>query len=266
MPDPILPILPKVTVQFFGICTHMTPQGNSEAPPHWGHRVVLVNARNPQDSPHPAIRSLNPHIARLQLKAKDVVGPLTARPWFPVIFNDGETIEWDLAGVLLSIENALPKSAATTIDCIPHLSACCLILSPAGPATYADDRAKTSCFFDFGDAEFEGRRHGDGASMGVLGIWTTDSPRLLVKNFGSDGEQIGIGILPGAEVSVSNIPIDSTADKEQDFFFHFLTAERFPEEIVLPPGSTCAKPLVTYNPPRHLGDITGPGCSNSAYP
>jgi hypothetical protein len=244
----------------------MGPHGNTDVPAHWGHRVVLVNARLPQESPHPAIRSLNPHIARLQIKAADIVGPVAARPWFPVVFNDGVTIEWELDGVFLSIVDELPMPGPNSGDCIPHLSACCLVLSPAGPATHADDRTKTSCFFDFGEAAFEGRLHGHGASMGLLTMATTATPAILVKNFGPDGEEVAIGIQPGTEVSVSNIPLNAHADKEQDFFFHFLTAETFPIGTVLPPGFTCPKPLVTYNLPRHLGDLTGPGCSNAGYP
>jgi len=257
----------KVKVQFFGICTHMGSQKFGAASVHWGHRVVLVNARHPKDSHEPKLRHLNPHVGRLQIKAKDITGPLPATPWFPIVFNDGETIEWDLDGVHLRVGGERPHPGSNSGNCIPHLGDLCVQLPPAGPATHVADREKASCFFDFGEATFEGKLHGQGASMGVLTVGTTGSPKLHVKNFGLEAQEVAIDICPGAEVSVSNIPLDPKADKKNDFLLHFLAAEQFPLGAIIPPsGFLCTEPVETYNLPLHLGDITGPGCSNSSYP
>jgi hypothetical protein len=266
MSEPIEPIGFTVNVQFFGICTHLGPGGNLNVPAHWGHRVVLVNARHPKENPHPVIRKLLPHVARLQIKTADLTGPAAARDWFPIVYNDGETIVWDLHGVVLGLAGELPAGGSNSGDCIPHLSACCFKLPPAGPATHVEDRTRTACFFDFASAQFEGKRHGQGASMGLLTVSTTATPAIVARNFGAGGQQVEIGIRPGTQVSVSNIPLDESLDKKQDFYFHFLVADRIPEGLVLPPGFTCTEELHTYNLPRHLGDLTGPGCSNAGYP
>jgi hypothetical protein len=256
----------EVKVQFFGICTHMEPQPHATVPAHWGHRVVLVNASDPKSNPDPRIQALNAHVARLQIKSADILGGAPATPWFPIVFNDGETIEWGLHGVVLGIGGALRLEAGSRMgDCIPHLRDCCIKLPSAGPATHEEDRGKTACFFDFPVAEFAGKLHGQGASMGVLTLHAAH-PTVEVRDFGLNGASLAFPIRAGAEVSVSNIPLDSHADKEEDFLLHFLAAEQMPVGPTIPPkGFTCAEPLRTYNLPRNLGDITGPGCSNSNY-
>jgi hypothetical protein len=259
----------SVKCQFFGICTHFRPESMPNAV-DWLHRVVLVNASDPEAfrSEQPRLADVGPHVARLQILAADLIGPPPATPWFPITFYDGLTVEWKLDGVTLSIGQAIPTvgTPSGVQSCIPSLSAYCGSpqISPAGPRSYEADKSKTACFFDFGSVNVEGRGIQGGAAVAVIPVFS-DNPTMMVKRF--DGETISFSIRAGSHISVSNLPEDKSVDKDQDFLLHFLTVHPFPLEAGYPTDSLgCLEMLETYNVPRHLGDGTVPGCSDSNYP
>lgn len=263
-----------VIAQFFGVCTHIGLVEFVElAEEGFGdHRVVLVNASDQAriDS-IPKLRQhhVNAHVARLQLKAADMLElPPPAAPWFPITYWDTVTVQWALNGVHLSIGNAVSNPTEIPMQCIPHLSHFAKPLPALGPATTGDDPVLTACHFDFPTSEFTGRRIGLGAAVGVLTVATIENEvptSIIVRQFGTQ-ETITIPIREGTEISVSNNPLDGTVEKDADFLLHFLATVEVPENATFPTRPPCPEPLHTYNPPLGGPDVTGPGCSNSTYP
>jgi hypothetical protein len=255
-----------VTVQFFGICTHLTPEVIPRSQPaDWYHRVVLVNASDPAAADPRHLSGVKPHRATLQLMRADLNGDPPAAPWFPIAFDDGNVIEWKLDGVSISVGGALPAGEPRGVAaCIPSLSDHMPIRPEAGRRSYQEDPALAACFFDFAPVVIEPRLFVD-AVIGVAYVFS-DEPSLVVKRFGSD-ESITIHLSGIGEVSLANIPDDPHDDADVDFLLHYLALESFPETPWAPSEKfTCAPRLETRNVPRRLADLTTPGCSNSNYP
>ncbi len=262
-----------VTVRFFGICTHFGADSMPplEPPITWYHRVVLVNASDPDSyrpaSPH--LDDVGPHKARLQLRKDDLVGELQVAPWFPITYYDGVIVEWALDGVILTMAEADPAPEPSGMaSCIPSLTKPLLGLPLVpGPRAYETNRAGTACFFDFDPVVVQPEVLKGGAVIAAIDVSSSKAPELVVTSF--DGATLRIPLQPGAEISVSNIPDDPKVDKDLDFILHYLAVNLFPADPWHPTEGfeNCAKPLQSKrNLPRNLPLLTTPGCSDSNYP
>lgn len=262
----------EIKVQFFGICTHMEPARNiigSVPPADSGRRVVLVNASSQEriDSfPELKRHQIKPHVALLQIAKGDLVGGPPAKPWFPIVDQPGESVIWELKGVSMTIRNSMPAIADERGLCVPHLSNFVPGRLPAaGPPTYDGVPEQAACYFDFPHSAYYGRTIQGGAVVGVLNVHVSGEPVIDVASF--TGERtVSIPVRPGAQISLSNIPLDAEADKDADFLLHFMLSETFPEGARFPTHTFQCGELDTYNLPTGLPRLTGPGCSNSNYP
>jgi hypothetical protein len=256
-----------VTIQFFGICTHLAPSVIPRSQPvDWYHRVVLVNALDPAAADPKHLGAVKPHHASLQLLRGDIQGEPPAAPWFPITFDDGNIVEWKLDGVTMSVGgHVIPAESPRGIaPCIPSLSDHMQIRPDAGRRAYQQDPSLAACFFDFKPVVIEPRIFVQ-AAIGVATVFT-EEPSLVVTRFGSD-ESLTIRLTGLREVSLSNIPEDSHDDDDSDFMLHYLALDTFPEEAWFPTATfDCAPHISTRNVPRRLADLTTPGCSNSNYP
>lgn len=264
-----------VTVQFFGICTHIESGSFDPPPADWAHRVVLVrgDARAIETHPQLRIHDLERHVATLQILTKDLVPgqPLPSKPWFEKTPGTGDVAIWTLDGVILRIANAA-ESKTTPISpdetCIPHLRHRCDHLPPLGRAAFGGDADLTYACFDFLRAPVEGRLFGQGASVGVVTVDVSGDSILEIRPIAGHDDPVVVVLRPNAEITVANIPPVGGMDREDDFLLHFLATECIPESATAPPPlaqSLCGK-LETTNPPANIDILTGPGCSNSNYP
>ena len=264
-----------VTVQFFGVCTHfpasaLAPLG--PVPPDFTHRVVLVNASDPRKLDHiPA--GVQPHVARLQLRKADLVA-VEARDWFPITFEDEETIEWHLGGVSITLgKEVIPLSAPPLpTNCIPSLSRYADNISGPGEMTVTADASKAACYFDFVQLmHLTGQKIEPGdAAAGLVEITSsTGGTDIVVTQFGT-GDTVTLTVKPGTPITVSNIPEEPKNETDVDFLLHFVTLAQFPADPRFPTKGemvdNCPSTLKLVNPPRFLADITTPSCSNSLYP
>jgi hypothetical protein len=274
-----LPPLPEwfVKVSFFGICTHIHPERDSET-----HDVVLVNASDKKRiDGHPSLKDkgITEHDATLQILRGDLVEEPEARPFLPIIYADKERVVWALDGVFLRIANAVRtvEGARQPPACIPHLENFCDGLTE--PRTLADGletRGDTACLVRYPSSPYVGQSHNPekradgGAAVGVVTIGCSALPAVHVGAFG--GGALSIPVKPGAEITVANIPKVFTSDKDADFLLHFLALgsipnkARYPGEGPSPFIQPCPEPVSTKNLPYNIGDGSTPGCSNSNYP
>jgi hypothetical protein len=265
-----------VTVQFFGICTHVESGSFDPPPTDWTHRVVLVRGDHRAIETHPQLRihAPEPHVATLQILTRHLVHgqPLPSTPWFRKTPDTGDVAVWTIDGALLRIANAeeskLTPITPTPADCIPHLKDRCTSLPRLGRAAFGGDAELTYACFDFLPAPVEGRIFGKGASVGVVTVDVSGDAILEIRPIAGDDEPVVVVLGPDAEITVANIPPTAGMDKEDDFLLHFLATEGIPDSATPPPAlhePACPK-LVTDNPPANIDILTGPGCSNSNYP
>jgi len=257
-----------VTIQFFGICTHIQPSVIPPSQPaDWYHRVVLVNASDPPAANPRHLSDVAPHHASLQLTRESFSGSPPETPWFRKTFDDGRKFEWKLDGVVMHVESALPaEQPRGTAPCIPSLSDHMQIRPDAGRRSYEEDPALASCFFNFAPVFIEPRIFVN-AAIAVTTLFA-EEPTLVIRRFRSL-EEVCIPLSGVGEVSLSNIPDDTSQDAPQDFLLHYLALDTFPDEAWRPPNEwifDCAPHVRTTNIPRKLRDLTTPGCSNSNYP
>jgi len=279
-------------VSFIGICTHIwEDQPNADPHPVWGHRIVMVNASNPDtinNNPNLNHYGIKPHFARLQIFNEDIVSIQGPAAFYP--FND--TMLLDLNGVTVQVVNNGLSTLAKEARCMPQLEAPALFGPPItgiapGPAVTMGLSALASCYFDFSFGHVLGtivdRAPADDrpAECGVI-LYKTDTigdPQILITPFegGSptlvtlrnskrdqQGDQPHIGML------LMNLP-KGQDDNEMDFLLHYLAANKIPENppLIFPPV-TCQKNPFSYGlfqrmPVPTAFDLSA-GCSASNLP
>lgn len=269
----------KVTVQFYGICTHVTLNDGT-------HRVILPNAgRERIDQHHVLARQrVQPHVARLQILKTDLS---SNTEWDAFRPDDQETVwTWTLDGVTLRINDAADVQPPAVPDggAFPSLNAYCCTPVELLPEYLRNEARATSqlaaCFFDFPKVTPLARMTPDGeeqyrATVGVVAVETierVEKPVISLRT--SSGVEVLLTVEDKAEITVYSYPEragSQSADKDADFLLHFLSATQIPARSWFPPAppwEECREAIVTRNPPLldARGTFTGPGCSNSNYP
>lgn len=261
-----------VTVQFFGICTHMM---NTPLP---GRRVVLPDARSADAlanhfwfRAHPFVE---PHLARLQLRKSDITTmSASGMAGFNAVAQDVDStvIVWDLNAVTLSIPNEDPGTLAV-LDSrplwnLPQLSVLTPDIGPPSSAVTVDEiPTRAAAFFDVVTGTWSNEAF-QKAFVATVHVNTLGTPVLRVGSFSRD-EHITISLAPDAIVSVSNLEKNKLSDDENDFALHYLILDRFPAN----PGIIKTAPPPTgkewSNIPISLQGAGGDtaSCSNSTYP
>jgi hypothetical protein len=255
----------SVTVQFFGICTHVTTPS--------GHRVILPKAGKAQIEEHKVLCRLGvqPHVARLQILTDDVVAHGGE------CIRDAQYSTWTLDGATLRIKDAsAPQrhSALPHDDAFPHLSAYWpdVTLLPEGDRDW-------DCLFDFPNVtpipmRMAKGKEGEHATVGVVKVDTPEKEPIIVVQ-PLVGVEFTIQVRFGTQVTVYSYPDTPVVeDKNADFLLHFLSTTDVPDAPFPPaePWKECTTVIDTKNLPAPLkadqvrGAFTGPGCSNSAYP
>ena len=263
-----------VRVQCFGICTHIKPPAIAPRFAGWGHRVVLVNASDPaRFAGHEKLDGIEAHVATLQILTTAMPGEVPDLPWFRLNPENDPCVspfvyEWLLEGVFLKFANGVDTddAAEEAENCMPRVQdyvANDLVLTTSSPRGYLADPDLTSCFVDLPRQRLVGRTLGE-ASVGVFHVRTDGPPVITVIGFG--GELVSFPVNPGAQISICNLPVNFSKDKDADFYLHMLLVPgSFPKTAGIPP-KTCFKELVTANGPLHTSQITTAACSNSNYP
>jgi hypothetical protein len=273
-PEPT-PEIHSVFVQFFGICTHISPDALTPPASGWTHRVVLVNASRPHELPIPRLRELEPHIATLQIVETDILDT-SGESAFSRASGRGDIPLHirNLHGVTMTIKNPVPRQSDTVPSgCMPSLSE--YVRSERRPLqvsrhAFETNPADTACFFDFTDVTpLVAYRLGE-AAFGTLQVFTSGHPVLEITPFGSELPSVAITLRPGAHISVCNLPEVDTKDSVDDFLLHYLIVDPFPfpDDLNWPPKrfDVSCPPLNPQNGPLSIQEITTAGCSNSNYP
>ncbi|MEA2463591.1 MAG: hypothetical protein QOJ98_1338 [Acidobacteriota bacterium] len=262
----------KVTVQFFGICTHVTL-----ADAEGSHRVILVNASKQDEiDKHELLKKekVKAHFARVQLEQGRFDG--TEHPWFRREAVTPEAVAWGLDGVVVSFDGATgvaPEGPGST-SCIPSLSKFThddLVLR----GRYGEaDESVTACLVDLPPVTVIGRNWEDGAAVGIVTLSFPEAPTMRVTPFDPLKTPVELVLRPGAVVTVSNYPkvMTPSTEKDPDFLLHFLATSHVPAHAWFPREPTgCIREPVPTNPPivekpAYAKGMSGPGCSNSTYP
>jgi hypothetical protein len=262
----------EVTVQFFGICMHVTLANADKS-----HRVILVNAssqRRINEHRLLAEHNVKPHFARLQLERGKFSGEVP--DWFPVAAESQDAIAWALDGAVLSFDGAFearPESSGSA-SCIPSLSAYTndrlVLRGHYGEA----EQSVTACFVDLPPVTVTGRNWELGAAVGVVQLSFPGRPTITVTPFDHRTPAFQLDLEPGTAVTVSNYPkvMTPVTEKDPDFLLHFLATSHVPAEATYPTSPTgCPNTPPLTNPPIVTGAVhghgmSGPGCSNSTYP
>jgi hypothetical protein len=253
---------PSITIHSYGICTHAVTEDGRR-------RTILTNASEQSridDYPELRENGVQPHVARLTIARESFIGPVPAPAWFQPIETGAERIEWKLDGVRIAIVNPAsqaPNAAAS--DCIPHLRN--IVTNPPPPPLLRDvDEKNTACHFDYPMVQLVGENLKGGAIFVTATVATSGPPTLRVTPF-DNSEAVDLELIAGAEIALSNLPQSMGTGSDADFLLHFLTTTALPAQAVIrtsePP---CSAPVVPVLRPKHLGDMTGPGCSNTNYP
>ena len=273
-----------LTVQFFGICTHMAfPQPGVDGSLAWGRRMVLINASNPSTiTGNPFLNSvqppIQPHFAQLQLRADQIVSMETNQmPGFVLSPPSQGFNDWSLGGVIFSIPNETPPGSVEPmgeIPGIPSLQALSRVgLSPTNldVTLRANAESGAAAYFDLFTGTWEAQAFVE-AAVAVATVPTNGLPQLQVRSFLTD-EIILITLEEDAVVAISNLEDDASKDNDNDFLLHYLAASTFPAPPLpnTPPPSTSQPLSNTTNIPLMLDGVTPyagatPGCSNSTYP
>lgn len=278
-------------VSFLGICTHIwEDQPDAEPHPVWGHRIVLVNASNPDtinNNPHLNKLGIKPHIARMQIFNEQIVSIQGPAAFYP--FND--TLLLNLDGVTVQIVNNGQNTLAKEAECMPQLGGPQHGVPPVtgiapGPAVTMGLSALASCYFDFAFGEVLGTVVDKSpnpkfkpADCGVLlyQTQTIGNPQILITPF--EGGVPTVVTLHNSEIdkegnqkpagmNIMNTPNGADKDNPSDFMLHYLAANKFPDDTVTVSRPGCPSNPFSYN--LHRAPIAvnelGPGCSASNLP
>jgi hypothetical protein len=264
----------EVTVQFFGICTHVTLADDAGS-----HRVILVNASN-QDKidEHKLLRDwkVKAHFARVQLEQGKFKFKSPEPHWFRPAAETADAVAWGLDGVVLSFDGATgvaPEGPRST-SCIPSLGTFTdddlVLRGQYGEA----DESVTACFVDLPPVTVIGRNWENGAAVGIVTLSFPEAPTMRVTPLDPLRTPVELELQPGAVVTVSNYPkvMTPATEKDPDFLLHFLATSHVPAHASFPTEPTgCPREPKPTNPPiidkpAHAKGMSGPGCSNSTYP
>lgn len=251
----------EIHVTFWGICTGMGI--HQEHGPSPAGRMVLVDASHHstiEGNPHLAGKHIDPHFARLHIRADDIKG-IGALPVFESPID--QWLRFDLRQVTVAIGNPEPGMLQTEYSCIPQLS------KWAGPEIGQPNEAAVrggpamACIFPLTSGTIRGVATDGGAAVSVLTSGTNGDPALSITPFGGTAVTT-IVLRSGASILLTNLPhgLDGL-DHENDFLLHYLTLETFPATVGHPSSTTCHPSPVDDG---GLGLFVGPPCSNSNYP
>jgi hypothetical protein len=231
----------EITVEFFGVCTHIQ-RTEHLAPIPLPHRVVMINS--------------------------DAMGTIARHhTWVEVVRGEHVLHRFALDGHSVSIDGA--PLATVTYDehyrcAIPRLLrdgfAQSMTLSPR--VTESPDAALVAGLIDLPNATFTAQMRPDGAAVAVATVQIKGPRRLSVRQFGSSEIVHVIDVPPGADVVFSNTA-NAGEDQDTDFGLNFLIADPVPLFTPMNGPRAC-----TDIPPhtRHGGQSIGPGCSNTNFP
>lgn len=270
-------------VSFLGICTHIwEDQPDAEPHPVWGHRIVLVNASNPDtinNNPNLNHYGIKPHFARLQIFNEQIVSIQGPAAFYP--FND--TLLLNLDGVTVQIVNSGLNALTKEARCMPQLGGPQFNRPPVtgiapGPAVTMGLAALASCYFDFAFGEVLGTVV-ETVGCGVLLYQnqTIGNPQILITPF--EGGVPTLVTLHNSEIdengnqkpagmNIMNTAIGAGKDNPSDFMLHYLAANKFPDGGVIIHSPDCPPNPFSYHlnrAPFSPGDL-GPGCSASNLP
>jgi hypothetical protein len=279
-----------ITVQFFGICTHLNPAVLREHDVQ-GRRVLLVNASSQAHiDEYPVLRDngVGPHVARLQIAESDLVEPPPLDVgWMPFVGKKDGFLLWDLEGVRMRVVDAIETpDAVQEPPCIPQLAQFAggpgVVLPDLGPAAWEERPELAACWFDFPLSPLEGRSWKD-ATAGVVTVRLPGPqapPVLEITAFQNRGRVL-IPVRAGAHISLLNndmapavasgamgagngdLPLPSS---DFDFLLHFLALTEFPATVSVPEGFSTCPGLLSHNTPVNIDQMSGPGCGNAIYP
>ena len=230
----------EITVEFFGVCTHIQ-RTEHLAPIPVPHRVVMINS--------------------------DAQGTV-ARHHTRVEICEGDRVlqQYELDGHSVSIDGAVDGALTYDehYDCaIPRLLldgfAESMTLSPR--VTESPDRALVGGLIDLPNASFTARMRPDGAAVGIATVQIEGERRITIRRFGASQSHV-IDVPPGADVVFSN-SANPGEDDATDFSLNFLIAEPVPV-ITRMNGHRPCKKILQHT--RHGWQSIGPGCSNTNFP
>jgi hypothetical protein len=229
----------EITVEFFGVCTHIQwPEGAFTT----RHRVVMVNS--------------------------DAQGTV-ARHHTRVEICEGDRVlhQYDLDGHTVSVDGALDGALTYDhhYDCaIPRLLldgfAESMTLSPR--VTESPDKVLVSGLIDLPNASFTAKMRADGAAVGIATVQVEGPRRISIRRFGASEIIHVIDVPPGADVVFSN-SANPGEDDATDFALNFLIAEPVPVITRMNEPRPC-KQILPHT--RHGWQSIGPGCSNTNFP
>ncbi|HVR38747.1 MAG TPA: hypothetical protein VMU84_06600 [Thermoanaerobaculia bacterium] len=248
-----------ITLYFYGICMH-TLRGD-------GHRAILVNASDPARwAGIPALEGVHAHRATLRVAEGLVTPPWPDTDAFHLRSHDNGMLEWDLNGVILTFGTAAATAGAPPDEtCIPTLGGVMIDPPPPPLRTDAANPVDTACFVDFPRSAVSGGNI-RGSAVAIWTIAVSDQPMIQIEEF-TTGTSYAFPVNPSATIFISNIPVDTSADKPHDFYLYFLNTQGVPSPAQLKePGTTTCEEIVEPPGQPPLGEYTGPGCSNSNYP
>lgn len=231
----------ELTVEFFGVCTHIQ-RTEDLAPIPVPHRVVMINS--------------------------DAQGTV-ARHHTRVEICEGENVlhRFDLDGHTVSIDGA-PLATVTYDDhyrcAVPHLLregfAESMTLSPR--VTESPDAALVAGLVDLPNGRLTAKMRPDGAAVGIATVQIEGPRRISIRRFGSSEIVQVFPVPPGADVVFSNAA-NPGEDDATDFGLNFLIAEPVPV-ITRMNGHRPCKQILRHT--RHGWQSIGPGCSNTNFP
>jgi hypothetical protein len=290
-----------ITVQFFGVCTHMSATQPGMPPSlAWGRRIVLVDASADKISNNFYLRNqqIEAHVARLQLKTSDIVTMsasemsgfsfllVESTSFLPPVEGPSFLV-WDLNAMIFSIPNEMPPNRSPTgvLESMPSLAALTPALgAPSAAVTLNTVPTQAAAFFDVFSGEWTNKAY-DEAYVATIQVTTIGAPVLRIRSFTNAEPPITIQLRSGAIVTLSNLE-PSGVGGDYDFALHYLTAASFPESpgintdspsstlpiIPVPPSPEDNPYNVPFNlipPPTNEPDVCfgiTPSCSNSTYP
>lgn len=232
---------PPLTVNFTGICTHITSDTQ--------HRVVLVHA---EDGASINSAKIPPHVPLLRINPDDI---LNVDGWLYGLQPTPRDGMWIMRGVQLHLDgivDAVYTHEPSYAD-VPRLKS----LTPTAPLL-SDDVVKNgqaACYFDITGGHLSASKTKHGAVSTVLSVATTDKPALGVRCFWNDTSR-SISLRPGASIHIEHTGV-TLGDSDLDFLLHYRVLTSIPPNAAVPPS--------TKTQDRDPGDITS-GCSNSQYP
>lgn len=238
----------RVTVEFFGICTFVSPERLPRL--RVPQRVVLVNGTDTE-------------VRHLRIPSHKAV---LLRP-------DGESILLQGVHLKLVVESPVPPPFSAHLETLPQLTALMKEIEPLSPPSHKvvlePTASEVSCLFDI--------------TFGTLTVRSTNHQaaytRLTAESEGTfvlEAEPLPGGRLPDhlerrtplaghTVLSVANVDVDPSKKTMLDFLLHYKTAAQMPEVPQIPQMAT-PQTMATQPPAQHPFHTIGSGCSNSNYP